>query len=378
MTAIVAGSICCIACHGNSADHFATFAQALSKEGISVQAFASGPALKRFQDRSVNVIEFSKDPKCIDGEVARIVEACSTALAVIVDVGDPACIKFMRQLSERDIRRIAYYDNPESFVPGGYSTVASQVIECADTILSANSELTRFESSPGCPISLKDKWVIGLGYYPIEKAEGIKKLRTSERRESSRKAFFKQHDMKDTGQKIVVYFGGNNAEYFDLFPFFLSMIEKESKRSDLSDLVFVLQQHPGAKLGSNKDGLALDAWEREHEGMAHVPKFVISKGSTDDAQVYADEGWYHQTSMGPQLVLEGLPTAQVPGPYGDILVRNGFAPSIETPEQFHDAIVRVRRGKYDVPDEKELCKKLGIRPDWVRQLKIATGLMSVT
>ena len=378
MCAVVSGSICLIACHGNSANHFAVFAQELSKEGISVWAFASGLALKRFQDRSISAIEFSKDPKCVDEEVSRIVEACSKALAVIVDVGDPTCIRVMRLLSERSIRGIAYYDNPESCVLGGYSAVAVRVIEYAGTVLSANSQLTRFESAPGFPISLKDKWTIGLGYYPVEKAVQIKKFRTSGRRELARRDFFEQHRINDVGQKIVVYFGGNNAEYFDHFPALLSMIDEEAKHSDLSDLIFVLHQHPGAKAGSNRDGVALGVWVRERRVEACVPKFVFSKSSTDEAQVYADEGWYHQTSMGPQFVLEGLPTVQVPGPCSDILVKNGFTLSIESAEQFREAIVRIRRAKYDVLDDAVLREKLGIRSDWVRRLKVATGLVSVT
>jgi hypothetical protein len=376
VSSILAGSVCFIALHGNSSDHFATFAQQLSKEQISVQVYAAESMVKRFQDRSIKVVSFSTEEQCVKQEIARVVEACSKALAVIVDVGCPVAIEVMRQLSERSIRRIAYYDNPEPFVPGGYSEVAASVIQLADTVLLANASLTQLESAPGRPIPIEGTRVIGLGYYPVAQAERITARRSIAQREAVRAAFFQQQDLKDKGQKIVVYFGGNNRENFALFPKFLEMLEEEMKHSDLSDLMFVLQQHPGAK-SANTDGKALEEWIQRNAGKKGVPKFVLSKGSTEDAQVYANEAWYHQTSMNVQFPLEGLASAQVPGPASDILTRNGFAPSIESAEQFHEAILRAQVGWYVVSDKAAVLAKLGIRPDWAQHLKIAIGYDSI-
>ena len=350
VNSVLAGSVCFIACHGGPADHFGTFAQELSQKGISAQLYASGPALKKLQDRHIDATAF--DPK----DVAKVIEACSAAKAVFVDVGNQTCVDIMKQLSDRHIHRIAYYDNPEPFVKG-YTETAIEVMKLADTVLFANSNLKEVFSP-----SFEGKRMIGLGYYPVGQAERIEKRRLSGERKEARDAFFQEHGLKDTGQKIVVYFGGNNDEYFRLFPKVFSMLEKEP---EASNILFVLQQHPGAK-AANKDGAAVEVWVREHQ---NAPAFVVSKGTSDTAQIFADEAWYHQTSMGPQFALEGLPTAQVPGPFEDILVRSGCAKSISTQEQFHEAVLRVREGRYEAIDKADLLAKLGIRSDWAQVLE---------
>ena len=45
-------AVCFIACHGGPADHFATYAEALTKQGYDVQIHATGPALKKLQERN--------------------------------------------------------------------------------------------------------------------------------------------------------------------------------------------------------------------------------------------------------------------------------------------------------------------------------------
>ena len=55
-------AVCLIACHGGPADHFATFAESLSRDVGAIEVYASGPALKKFQERGIEVkVPFSID-----------------------------------------------------------------------------------------------------------------------------------------------------------------------------------------------------------------------------------------------------------------------------------------------------------------------------
>jgi hypothetical protein len=49
MSISISIAVCLIACHGAPADHFATYAEVLIKQGYDVKIYATGPALKNFQ-----------------------------------------------------------------------------------------------------------------------------------------------------------------------------------------------------------------------------------------------------------------------------------------------------------------------------------------
>jgi hypothetical protein len=127
-------AICLIACHGGPADHFATYAEVLIKEGYDVQIHATGPALKKFQERGIEVkSSFSLDNLTPDEEdhlAQAIAKTCSTASMVLTDVGHAFDIKIQKALSNHatKIPHLAYYDNPEPFVPGGYSSTAAAAL----------------------------------------------------------------------------------------------------------------------------------------------------------------------------------------------------------------------------------------------------------
>ncbi len=341
--------LCIIACHGGPADHFATFVEILpSKHHIAIHA--SGPALKKFQDRNIPVqYPFSLDglsPEQENRLAQEIADKCSHAKVVISDLGHTFCIKVQRALAEKSLTRIAYYDNPESFVPGGYSATAAKVMIASDKILFANANLANVPiyQAPGVEVDFGNREKIGLGYYPSTQAESIKHQRKTSQAKI-RAEFFKKHGLIDSGQKIWVYFGGNNEEYFEkAFPAFLDII------SDSSAIV-VLQQHPGAKKQN------LDAAQIKNN------KVIISKISSDDAQIIADLALYYQTSMAAQFALAGIPTAQIGHKsYSDILVKNKLCPSISCETDLAK-----------LPEEpvktENLNDQLGIQNNWLEILE---------
>lgn len=361
-------TVCFIACHGGPADHFATFAQELD---TNVKIFAAGPALKKLQERATEgVSPFFLDnlqPDEEDELADQMARICTKASLVLIDVGHAFDIKIQKALTAHAVPHLAYYDNPEPFVPGGYSRIAAQVMEEADGILFANENLAKetIYSEIGKEVDFGSKKRFGIGYYPVEQAKQI-----AERRErevgNERSLFFTKNGIKDKGQKIFVYFGGNNEVYFSkAFPAFLSILAESSYKVDLSNLVIVIQQHPGA-IKENQDGKQLAAWLENFGENPEVPKIILSDFSSDKAQVIADAAFYYQTSMGPQFVLAGIPVVQIGHDnYEDILVRNDLASRVTCAKQFVNIIEDLDRK--DKPQE-DLLSKLGIREDWAEVL----------
>jgi hypothetical protein len=328
-------AICFIACHGGPADHFATFAESLQQR---VEVYATGPALAKFQERGIEVrYSFSIDPEKEDALAAQIAKMCAHYSVVITDLGHPFDIKLHKALAActPHVRHLAYYDNPEPYVPGGYSTVAAEVMSLADGTLFANAHLAE----------------TGIGYYPIQHAEKIAKRRLHER-SFVRQTFFQKHNLEDTGQKVLVYFGGNNETYFSqALPAFLNLLEQ----SHPDNTLIVLQQHPGAKQ-KNLD----------REAVAHT-SIIVSELNTEEAQVLADAALYYQTSMSPQFVLAGIPTIQIGHePYEDILVKNHLCPSVTTLEQWKACNLTPQ----DIP-RAIILDGLGIRENWLENLQKA-------
>lgn len=372
-----AAAVCFIACHGNPADHFATFAESLSRDIGAIEVYASGPALKKFQERGIEVKPFSIDkisPEEEDVLAEQIAKACSTASVIITDVGHAFDIKVQKALARQaaHVPRFAYYDNPESYVPGGHSAVAAKVMLAANGVLFANSNLAKAPifQEPGKEIDFENRKKVGIGYYPINQAEKIAKRRAAEQ-SSMRQTVFSKNDLVDRGQKVLVYFGGNNEGYFSkAFPAFLSLLEEGMERSDFTSLVIVIQQHPGAK-SINLDGNRVSAWMAKHSETRQAPTMILSDFSSDDAQVIADGALYYQTSMGPQFVLAGIPTIQVGHEtFEDILVRNQLSPSVTDVSQFISVIDDLTHQKKEIPREV-ILEGLGIKSNWLPTLEKA-------
>ena len=141
-----------VCCHSGPADHFATFAEELQKDGYEVQICAAGPALKKFQDRNIEVHKFfspdnlsKKEELLLASEIAK---TCSEASTVFSDVGHKFNIILQKTLAEKNPQtlRIAYYDNPESpdpYLPKDYSSVAKKVMTASQKVLFANATLEK-------------------------------------------------------------------------------------------------------------------------------------------------------------------------------------------------------------------------------------------
>lgn len=264
--------------------------------------------------------------------------------------------------------RFAYYDNPEPYVPGGYSTIASQVMQAAQGVLFANSNLTQASifQAPNEEIDLGSRKKVGIGYYPIDQAEKIAKRRT-QKKLALRQQLFQKNGIGDQGQQLLVYFGGNNEEYFSkALPAFLSLLEEGIVKSDFTNLVVVLQQHPGAK-AKNIDRNLFEEWAKSHT--QNSPKIIISESNSDEVQILADGAFYYQTSMGPQFVLAGIPAVQIGHEtYEDILVKNGLSPSVTKVDQLIDAIQNLKQPKQELP-RSLILERLGIKKDWLQTLE---------
>lgn len=371
--------ICLIACHGGPADHFATYADSLTKQGYEVHIHATGPALGKFQERGNEVkYPFLLDQLSPDGEkklAESIAKTCSTATCIISDVGHAFDIKIQEALSQfaPKVSRYAYYDNAEPFVPGGYSTVAAEVIRIADGVLFANETLacsTVYNGSKE-PIDFGSKRRIGIGYYPIKLALDMAKRR-DQLHTKMRASFLENNNLKDTSQNLWVYFGGNNDEYFNkALPAFLSLLSTASNEVDLGNTIIVLQQHPGAK-PKNLDGQLVAKWQFDNKDNVKSPKIIISSFSSNDAQVLAQSAFYYQTSMGPQFVLAGIPTVQIGHEtYEDILVKGKLAPSVTNTDQFVSVIKTLNTPITQPPQKEMILKGLGINDHWEEKLEDA-------
>ncbi len=367
-------AICFIACHGGAANHFAVYAKDLMRKGHSVQIYATGPALKKFQEYNIEGLhEFSLEDGRSEEQVAEEIAAkCQRASAVITDVGhifDVALQIGLANVAPR-VKRIAYYDNPEPYVPGGYSEIASQVMRHAHKVLFANANLatTPIYQTPTVEVPLSYDSKIGLGYYPLQQAQEIAKRRASEQTQV-RSAFFSRYDMADKGQKVFVYAGGNNEAYFSLaLPACLQFVGDLSTEQDLSDIIIVLQQHPGAKT-KNIDAHLVEKWLNQHGNSAHSPNIIISDMSTDEALVLADTMLYYQTSMGPQFVLAGIPTVQIGHEcYEDILVKNNLCLVVNSTEGLLSALQTLQKRESQASSEV-VEERLGICSDWSERLE---------
>jgi hypothetical protein len=225
-------------------------------------------------------------------------------------------------------------------------------METAQFVLFANANLA--EAAPSTELALPTEKRIGIGYYPIAQAEKIAQRRKTDR-PRIRSELFSRWKLKDQGQKILVYAGGNNDEYFSkALPAFLKYLTEAALEE--SNFIVMLQQHPGAKEKN------LDA-----KLVQQVPGIFVSEINSDDAQVIADRMFYYQTSMGPQFVLAGTPTTQVGhNIYEDILVKNGLC-SVATNTAELLSALRQEMGKLE--SSETVIQGLGIRTDWADRLE---------
>lgn len=379
------GIICLVVCDGGPSDHFATFAEKLIEEGHDVHVFSSNNALKKFQDRNIAVqTTFNLNALTSleqDSLAVEIAKDCSNAELVLTDVGNSFDVKVQNALKAITpvVRRYAYYDNPEPFVPGGYSVIAAEVMSIAQRVLFANANLAKEKifSILGEAIDLDESKRIGIGYYPVQNAEKIAKNRGSSHKKKLREEFFNKVGIIDRGQKLLVYFGGNNEEYFQrAFPSFIDILHQAVQKRDLSNFCIVFQQHPAAKF-KNRDGEYLE--KKEVFKDPYPSNFVaISPLSTEDVQVIADAAMYYQTSMGPQFLLAGLPVVQIGHEkYSDVLTKNQLCSSVTDARGFLNVLDKLDQLSDNKNATHKIYQGLGIDPNWSQNLLKCLGLLNI-
>jgi hypothetical protein len=376
-------SVILIACHGGPADHFATFAEELKQEGYHVQVYASGPAYKKFEERKIEVVRHFEVEHLSDEEkkslAVDIAKSCAKASVVLTDVGHGFDIDLQRELKVEapEAVRLAYYDNPEPYVPGGYSETAAEVMRVAQRVLFSNANLVsaKLEAKPGIEIELPAENRVGIGYYPVQKADELAEMRKTQGIEL-RKNWFASLQREDKKQKVLVYFGGNNTAYFqEAFPAFTRFLSEAVKKNNLSQYIVVLQQHPGVKQKKREDQTdrkLLEEWIAAAGPRENLPTIILSDQSSEILQGFADGVLVYQTSMGPLLAIAGIPIGQVGHQvFEDILVKSRLAKTAVTSKEFISMIEKMKPQEVSQEKRKEILQELGIKEDWSTRLKNA-------
>lgn len=352
-------------CHAGPADHFAAFAKLLEEQSVyNVQVYAAGDALKKLNERNIQTTRFFFKKETVKEQLAhQLAQKCKNAALVITDVGHEFDIALHKAFDKTGVIHLAYYDNPESYVPGGYSKTAARVMEIAQGTIFANRNLAKADlyEGPNQKIELPFKKRMPLGYYPLESAERLEKLRT-ELGKKRRADFFAENSIQDQGQKILVYLGGNNEAYYGkALPAFLQILEEVSQKEKAfsSRYLILFQQHPGAK-AEDRDKKCVMQWLKKYKAESPL---IFSHTNSDNTLLIADAILYYQTSMGPLVTLAGVLPIQVGHePYRDLLVRSRLCPVATNTEGFLKALAQVA-----VPvslNQEAILERLGASSRW--------------
>lgn len=334
-------SVSFLAHHAGPFEHFSHIAPLLEEKGEKTTLYATDVAWNKAQKEGTHCKPFFAE------------DFQEKDLVVIDTATSKEEISQIRKNSP-SAKIYLYYDNPEPYVPGGYSINFAKKLPLVDGVIFANKTLKgqTIYSSLDSPASFGKLDRFYLGYYPTEKAQLIRKKR-EKMQKALRKAFFEKNQIVDKGEKLFVYFGGNNEEYFSkAFPHFCFLLS-EGKNS-LKNAIFLIHQHPGAKK-ENRDISHLKKQE-------NLPKIYFSDYDLLEAAALADSVLYFQTSMAPQMILANIPTYQIGHrTYPDVLVKNSLAPSIKSLEDLPLLL--------EEPPQKEvsfenLLKAIGSDQNW--------------
>ncbi len=288
--------VCFLAKHGGAIEHFQAFLKVCEKAHISAVLATDAPDL--------------------------------AAKILITAAADPC----FASVNGNAHTHFLYYDNPESFVPGGYSeNVARSLEHQVDGVIFANRHLVHGPED------------YALGYYPLEDVT---------------KLIEKRKQREQNGKPVLLYIGGANEVYYkEAFPHFLDLLSNSS----ISNCTLLFQQHPRAKYEGNRDLHVLESI---------IPKLnniqvVVSDKPLLEAAVNADCILYSQSSAAPKFVLAKIPTIQVAKtPYPDILVRNGIIPCATTVSELE----RMESLTLETQDVERTLDALGVDPEWENNL----------
>ncbi|CAF0839551.1 unnamed protein product [Didymodactylos carnosus] len=374
--------VCFIVCDSGPAGHFAAFSKSLYQDNgpYHIEIHASGPALAKLQDSNlpdgIKVVSFQLNRLASTEEEEKLAKELNNkchqqnARLIITDIGNKFDIKLQEFSSAITNNSWTYYDNPEVFVPGGYSLIAHETIKKSKNVLFANMNLAKANGLPD--IDLTNKTLYGVGYYPTEQAEMIYRRRITEKT-THRAQFFAKHKLNELQyHQIFVYFGGNNQVYFEhAFPAFLSFLRDAIQQNETTFL-FLIQQHPAAKQ-ENLDGKMVTKLMQDNNIKCSV---LLSDLTSDQAQILADGAMYYQTSMGPQFALAGIPVMQVGHDiYDDVLVRNRLSYTATDSHEFIAGLRKMQQQNTNddndkLNEQKQLIyQAIGYNPNWSKNLE---------
>ena len=374
--------VCFIVCDNGPATHFLQFARdLLDDDHLRIDIYANEFVLSIFQDLQscdgIRLFHFSLDQQNTEEEqdtlANELLDNCiiSGARTIIVDIANKFDRKLQDVFNQRDMRSHSirfwcYYDNSEAYVPGGYSIQAEEMIQSSQNILFANMNLVQCKSkifsSPSITINLDGKNVEGIGYYPIERAEVLRRRRAIERETLRTKYGL------NSAEYIFLYWGGNNETYYEqAFPTFLSLLSQIDAKS-LENVLFIIHQHPAAKK-ENRDGLFFREWLSKN---THI-QAVLSPLTSDEAQIVADAILYYQTSASPQFALLGLPIMQIGHEvYEDVLVKYHLCETATNSVQLIDGL-NVMKEKSNLTEQTHQIQlihdAIGYTSNWLENLR---------
>ncbi len=366
-----------LAIHPVGGEHMADFANSLDSQSISYSLVATESAYNLAAKKNRNVENFYQGhiPLKDLGEqelnelAMTVAERINlSAVKVIADVGSHFSALVFKELNRINSKtvKIAYYDNPESFVPGAYSESAAHVIRSADQVLFANAALkgTTIYNGNKQALDLSSKVTYGLGYFPFSRVEFLKELRSEEVQVVKRKDFFEKAGLEDTGQRLLVYIGGANTVYEELaFPAFANILSEAASSGSLDNTIVVLQRHPRASQADR------EVFESLNNLYDQKTQFVVSDVDFDSAIAIADTACYYQTSASSFFPLIDLPAFQIGHEqFDDILIRNDLCPFVGTATEL-DNFLNTSDNRFSINDLKQVYEILGADPEWKDHLR---------
>ncbi|MBS0614998.1 MAG: hypothetical protein JSR58_00410 [Verrucomicrobia bacterium] len=358
-----AADLTIICLHPGPAGHFADFTKVLDKEKISYQVVAAEKGAEELKKRQISFIEFKRDvllkdlpPTEAAAAAEKILKLTAGSQKILLDVGNPFAATILQNLKNTTVETIAYYDNPESLVEGGYSESVSLVLPKVQKVFFANKNLasTPIFIHKNQPISYTAH-PYGIGYCDMADVENIARLHG-------------QHKTSPQ-EKVLVYVGGANDKYYTAgITTFLKLLTEASQKHDLSRFHVIFRQHGRALQEGNIDGKLIQEWKKNAPNMAPRLTFSDTKESFNEAIAKADVLAYFQTSASPKFVLAGIPVMQISSEkMEDAAVDTGACPRVEDAEVFLAELIRLSESK-DYPQETKdkIRAKIGYDTAWAQ------------
>lgn len=362
---VCAAELTIVCLHQGPAGHFADFTKVLDREKISYQIVAAEKGAEELKKRHISFIEFKnntllKDLPPTEAQVTakRLLDLCKGSRKLLIDVGNPFAATVLQNLKDTSVQCIAYYDNPESLVEGGYSSSVALIVPHVQKIFFANKNLaaTSIYTHKHQPLSYQAR-PYGIGYCDMADIDNIIKLR--------------RQPKVDTREKVVVYVGGANDKYYTSgITTFLKLLTEACHKHDLSRYHLIFRQHGRALQEGNLDGSLVKEWKASSPNTAPLITFSDSKEPFNEVVAKADILTYYQTSASPKFVLAGIPVMQVgPDRIEDVAVDSGAASHVDNAKDFLAGLLRLSEGHgYSEATKEKVRTKIGYDPNWPQNL----------